>query len=412
MRISGFERSALSGCVAAAILAGCGGSQTPIGAPGAIPESHTVARARVTVHRIRIASLSYQVLHSFGGIPDGRGPSASLIDVKGMLYGTTSRGGQYGNGTVFSISTTGTEQVLHSFGKVHNPKWPYASLIDVNSTFYGTTIKGGAHGSGTVFSISTSGRQRVLHSFDGSDGAFPEASLLDVKGMLYGTTFRGGKYGRYGGGTIFSIRTTGTEQVLHSFDDSAGPAASLIDVNGTLYGTTVGGGLASSCGSSGCGTVFSITKSGKETILYSFKGLPTDGAQPLAGLIDVKGTLYGMTEDGGSYYGEGTVFSISTSGTEKVLHSFGQGYDGNHPLAGLIDINGTLYGTTNQGGVYSQGTVFSISASGAENVLHSFGGIPDGLGPSASLVDVNGTLYGTTLYGGTHGNGTVFALTP
>lgn len=60
-------------------------------------------------------------------------------------------------------------------------------------------------------------------------------------------------------------------------------------------------------------------------------------------------------------YGDGTVFSISRSGTEKVLHSFGSGSDGKPPTAGLIDVNGTLYGTTFVGGTHGKGTVFALT---------------------------------------------------
>ena len=37
------SRFALSGCIAAALLAGCGGSQPPIGAPGAMPQTSAIA---------------------------------------------------------------------------------------------------------------------------------------------------------------------------------------------------------------------------------------------------------------------------------------------------------------------------------------------------------------------------------
>jgi hypothetical protein len=40
-----FGRSALASCVAAAMLAGCGGKQPPIGAPGAMPQTSAVAHA-------------------------------------------------------------------------------------------------------------------------------------------------------------------------------------------------------------------------------------------------------------------------------------------------------------------------------------------------------------------------------
>jgi uncharacterized repeat protein (TIGR03803 family) len=45
-------------------------------------------------------------------------------------------------------------------------------------------------------------------------------------------------------------------------------------------------------------------------------------------------------------------------------------------------------------------------------LLYSFGHGSDGQHPEASLIDVNGTLYGTTFKGGTHGDGTVFTLKP
>jgi uncharacterized repeat protein (TIGR03803 family) len=100
-----------------------------------------------------------------------------------------------------------------------------------------------------------------------------------------------------------------------------------------------------------------------------------------------------------------------------VLHSFGNGTDGSKPSAGLIDVQGTLYGTTRSGGgspscTSGCGTVFSVTTGGTENVLHSFGDGTDGAQPFAGLVDVKGTLYGTTAQGGTYGYGTVFALTP
>ena len=107
-----------------------------------------------------------------------------------------------------------------------------------------------------------------------------------------------------------------------------------------------------------------ITASGKETVLYSFKGRP-DGANPHGALLNVNGTLYGTTLGGGAHClkhgGCGTVFSITTSGAETVLHSFGGSGGGRNPEAGLIDVKGTLYGTTLEGGASDDGTVFSLA---------------------------------------------------
>ncbi len=135
-------------------------------------------------------------------------------------------------------------------------------------------------------------------------------------------------------------------------------------------------------------------------VLYDFGGSP-NGANPEGSLTDVRGTLYGTTYAGGKFFdGDGTVFRITTSGTENVLHSFGYGADGAFPRATLIDMDGTLYGTTPAGGSYGNGsfffgTVFSINSAGREHVLYSFRGSPDGETPAAGLIDMNGTLYGT-----------------
>ncbi|MGC9993511.1 MAG: choice-of-anchor tandem repeat GloVer-containing protein [Candidatus Cybelea sp.] len=146
--------------------------------------------------------------------------------------------------------------------------------------------------------------------------------------------------------------------VLYSFKDGSGdgeyPQASLSNVNGSLYGTTYYGGA------DGRGAVFSITPSGTETVFHSFKGGSGDGENPYAGLINVNGKLYGTTFGGGAN-GHGTVFAISTSGKETVLHGFGRSGDGSNPVAGLMNLKGTLYGTTYAGGANSGGTVFAIT---------------------------------------------------
>jgi uncharacterized repeat protein (TIGR03803 family) len=338
-----------------------------------------------------------------------------------------------GCGTVFAITKSGKERVVYSFKGDPDGFWPNAGLIESKGTLYGTTEFGGAYcesagndGCGTVFAITTSGKETVLHSFgSGDDGFWPYPGLLNVKGTFYGTTAYGGAISP-GFGTVFSITTSGTETVLHSFGktqrgyDGTYPYAGLVDVKGKLYGTTTAGGPPG-CGV-GCGTVFAITTSGKENVLYPFKGGPKDGSMPWASLANVDGTLYGTTYKGGDQ-SDGAVFSVTPSGKESVLHSFaGYPSDGAGPVAGLLNVNGTLYGTTLNGGAYCApserydcGTVFAITTSGSESVLHSFAGYPnDGAYPYASLVEVNGTLYSTTDAGGNSAEslGTVFSLTP
>lgn len=371
----------------------------------------------------------YRQVYTFKG-GDGAVPVAGLLAVGDTLYGTTLNGGhisgkcQAGCGVVFSLDPkSGAEQVLHAFGLHHDGAGPGASLIDVGGALYGTTTYGGDFGWGTIFTVDPkTGAEKVVHAFgSGSDGAYPTANLTDVGGVLYGTTYYGGTIDA---GTVFSFDPkTGTEKVLFSFVSSTGydPGAGLINVGGTLYGTTVDGGHFTHC-STGCGTVFSLDpKTNDLKVVYYFAG-GSDGATPFAGLINVDGTFYGTTFSGGGSSncdgGCGTVFSLGPkAGTEEVLHSFTGGRDGFGLYAGLIDFRGTLYGTTTFGGAGSGlvgfGTVFTVNPkTGSEKIAHVFGKGNDGISPEAGLIDLGGNLYGTTLVGGRPGQGTVFAITP
>ncbi len=433
MQTSTVYRYAFSLGAAAALLSGCGASQLPTGAPGVAPQaSLRVTRIDSTKYRVLYSfGGSSDGAHPQGGLIDVGGTLYGTTNGGGS---SSCFGSNDGCGTVFSVTTSGTEKVLHTFGVGKDGFNPLAGLINAGGILYGTTSDGGTYGvcdivgkgggytpCGTVFSITTSGTEKVLHSFGGThDGLDPVASLIEVHGKLYGTTAYGGH--KVCCGTVFSITPGGTEKVLYRFSETKSgyvPSAALIEVGGALYGTTLDGGAHSHSK----GTVFTITPNGPERVLYSFGG--TRGAYPSSALADVGGTLYGTTESGGSYkskcdhYGNcGTIFSVTPSGKEKVLYSFRNGAHGANPDAGLIDVNGTLYGTTPTGGAYSKsligcGTVFSITPSGTLNVLHDFcSSSGDGESPQAGLIYVNGTLYGTTAKGGTHGAGTVFALTP
>ena len=200
-----------------------------------------------------------------------------------------------------------------------------------------------------------------------------------------------------------------TEIVLYSFcqiascADGAFPTAGLTNVSGTLYGTTYNGGDAFG------GTVFSITASGEETVVHSF-GSGSNGAFPYGGLINAGGTLYGTTHYGGGSSEYGTVFSVTPGGMYSLLHSFTWN-DGAHPWAGLANVHGTLYGATTVGGESGFGTVFSITKSGSHNTLYGFA--KQGDCPFASMINVSGVLYGTTYSCNRpgHGTGTVFKIT-
>lgn len=244
----------------------------------------------------------------------------------------------------------------------------------------------------------------VLFSFDGSNGATPFAGVTNVHGTLYGTTSTGGG-GTHcadseGCGTIFSVTPSGKQTVLYTFlggRDGDKPNGALTNVNGTLYGTTQYGGFCHES-SLGCGTIFSVTTAGKENVLYRFPGHP-GGEGPSGWLINLNGTLYGTTEAGGIRRGGGTVFSITPAGKERIVDILAKNPGGSGPSP-LVAVNGTLYGTDYQGGTHGYGVVFGVTLAGKEHVLYNFSGPPDGAYPTGSLINVNDTLYGTTSSGG------------
>jgi uncharacterized repeat protein (TIGR03803 family) len=318
------------------------------------------------------------VLYAFSGGSDGSSPSSSLVlDSQGNLYGTAFSGGDLtcntedeGCGTAFKLDTNGNFTVLHTFTGNPDGKYPWGPLIiDSSGNLYGTTYEGGTVGCGTIFKITTSGTEKILHNFIcGRRGYAPRGGLVrDSKGNLYGTATKGGAFGN---GIVFRLTNSGQFTVLHNFDGADGddPQVGLVgDSAGNGYGTTYDGGVY------GFGTVFKLDSKANFSVLYSFGGIP-DGAYPLDPLIlDRKRNLYGTTSGGGSGQcggGCGIVFELDSSGRETILHNFGGEPDGALPWGGLVlDTTGNLYGTTFYGGDsgdicgagYGCGTVFEIT---------------------------------------------------
>jgi uncharacterized repeat protein (TIGR03803 family) len=309
-----------------------------------------------------------------------------------------------------------TITVLHAFTSKGDGQYPSAGVLrDSEGNLYGVTYEGGAFGFGTIFEVNTSGKETVLHSFRGGDGAYPNSALIcDEVGNLYGTTYGSiPNYGRclFGCGTVFRLDRAGKLTVLYAFSGGSDggnptPTAGLIrDEEGNLYGTTNGGGDLGCTGSGyGCGVVFKLDQSGKETVLFAFNDY--DGAQPAGGLIqDQAGNFYGVTAYGGKFFW-GTVFKLDTAGKETILYSFSNKADGGIPSGTLVpDGKGNLYGTTQSGGTACLpggcGTVFKLTKSNNESVVYSFPGGEYGVEPEGNLLrGTGGDLYGTTQLGG------------
>ena len=367
------------------------------------------------------------VLYSFKGADDGADPTTSLTEGQdGNLYGTTGAGGANGSGgTVFKITTAGVLTILHSFqnGSVTDGSGPSGVVQGTDGNFYGVTAYGGATGNGTVFSVTPTGTEVVLYSFANGlgDGFNPYGNLIQATdGHLYGTAPNGGANDN---GAIFRITLSGQESILYSFNASANdgysPSSGVIQASdGNLYGTTPGNG---SNINTSFGAVFKVTLSGQETLLYTFQGQTvSDGQEPEAGLIQgADGNLYGTTSEGGSGIG-GTVFKLTPGGVETVLSNFNAGgptsVNGYSPTTSLIQASdGNLYGINNVGGANSAaGTVFQVTPQGVTSLVYAFGASSgDGANSQANLIQASdGNFYGTTHAGGAYGYGTIFKITP
>jgi len=348
---------------------------------------------------------TFKTLVSFDGT-DGQWPfyDSFVQGRDGNIYGTTYTGGVNGAGTVFKITPEGKLSTLYSFcGQTNcaDGASPYAGLVlATDGNFYGTTWSGGANSQGTVFKIISQGALTTLYSFCAQpnciDGQNPWAPLVEgMDGSLYGTTSGGGANSQ---GTVFKITEAGTLTTLHNFagatNDGASPYAGLVlATDGNFYGTSEAGGWSD-------GTVFKITSTGNLKLLYSFDW--SDGAWPYAGLVlATDGNFYGTTWSGGAN-SQGTVFKMTPQGALTSLYSFcaqPSCLDGEFPAAGLVQASdGNFYGTTTYGGASGDGTVFTITSTGTLTTLHSFSG-PYGDGFQAFpglLQGTNGLFYGMT----------------
>ena len=393
---------ALGAVCASSVLTACAQHATPL-VPSVAPASAA---------GIRATTPAYHLLLSFSGSATPQ----QFINVNGTLYGTTfgdNPGKPTDYGTLFGMSPQGAITAVHHFSRLTTGANPIGNLVYLNGFLYGTTSVGGKNsGDGSVYKLDLkTGQVTVLYSFGslpaGYDGQHPASGLLYYNGTFYGTT-------QYGGtnrsGVVYSLSLTGKYKVLHNFlkgnkNDGCAPMSTPIEIKGVLYGTTFG------CGSTGNGVVYTVTTSGEEKVLHTFTNF--EGTACYMSPLYLNGELYLATSAGGPVDGDvGVLMQMSLTGETKKLHVWAPGAgDGQQPIGGLIAIGNTLYGTTSEGGAYYGGTAWRVgtNASGYQ-LLHSFGNGGDGIEPHSPMLLYGRALYGTTTLGGSNKIGTVFTV--
>ncbi len=265
------------------------------------------------------------VLYAFKSQNDGRLPVAALVfGSGGAIYGVTEQGGAYDSGVIFQLlpGTGGaySESVMYSFGNLGDGGAPNGPVVlDSSGALYGVTSLGGTFNQGTVYKFTPpakaggSGTEQIIYSFGGGtlkNGITPVGNLVfDSGGNLYGVTNAGGGNSSNSDGVVYELtpgKSTWTETILYTFAKASGinPQAGLTwnPATGALFGTTTNqNGLAT-----GSGSVFQLApptaKGGKwtESTIYQFV-YANDGGYP-AGRITRDpntGTIYGTAAEGG-----------------------------------------------------------------------------------------------------------------
>jgi len=419
--------------MAGLFLNGCSGGSSGVGSSGQVNSSYTVSvsvvglspNSKITFKNNGTDTLIVSANGTFQfptampnnavyNVTISQQPSSELCSILPPSFNAGVIQGANVNNLTFQCLSTGNIvfETFHSFSQILVKG---ELTVDKSGNFYGVPYGYGSPAVGEIYRVTPSGTQSILYTFGGppSDGTQPNAGMIiDSSGNLYGTTQFGGTNGLGTGGlgTIFKLSPSGTETVLYSFKggvtDGSIPLPGLaMDNLGNIYGVTANDGAG------GLGTVFKFTPTGIESVLHSFMGGVSDGGLPLGSpAIDGTGNLYVTT-----YAGPvgASIFKIAPNGVETLIHSFSGGFGPNGGLT--IDASGNMFGTAT-GGIYGYGSVFMISDSGVWSEIHSFTNGADGGCPLGNLaLDSSGALYGTTSNNSNvscSGLGVVYRMTP
>jgi uncharacterized repeat protein (TIGR03803 family) len=286
---------------------------------------------------------------------------------------------------------------LADFNNPESGSSPVKIIVSGN-WLYGINYQGGKYNEGTIFKIKTDGSD--FHKFDFSWGGANPSSLALSDSILYGTTNHGDAYNE---GDLYKINADFTkEDILYFFrNDFEYPDYDIIVSDSIIYGVAFEG-LGSN------GYVFKVDTDGtgfaKLNEFYD-AGIPT--------LIKLDNYLYMYSN--GSYNDAGHICKFKTDGTEyQTLCTFGFESEDGANITLIIILGNTIYGTTKSGGINNAGTFFKIGTDGNNfEKLYDFSNEDTSeinWPMPLSLVSAHNVFYGVTYGGGKNGYGAIFRI--
>ena len=271
----------------------------------------------------------------------GNRPQGRLCEVKkGLLIGTTSEGGQYNQGVIYSYDYVKKSHTkLYDFDSSVVGAMPSGNIVLAdNGKIYGTTETGGANGYGTIYEFDLKDNSiKQIAELPGSYAAYFYHGLMQASsGSLYAIATS--SFGNsYGAAIKFDV-TQSNLQIVYDFSNTGltEPTGVLTEASdGYLYG------LTGRAGRFGQGSIYRLdAQTDSFTVVHDFTG-SLGGREPDDQLIEINGKLFGVTLRGGGVNSQpGTLFEYEiNTGTFTKLLDMRNGNEVTRPNNALVAID-------------------------------------------------------------------------
>jgi DNA-binding beta-propeller fold protein YncE len=347
MKYSGLNRYALTIGAASALLAGCGGSQPPISAPGAVPQISPVipqaarGKSRMLPEVKRRATVSRRPLNL----------------VADYLF-VANEDGNHKRGSISIYRTDGLQPVRKLRQSI---KRPIGLALDEHGNVYVADSR-----AVTVFEAGTG---KLLERI--TDGiSSPEALAFDSSGHLYVANFAV----EFSSITVYA---PGMRHVLRTITEGIdGPDAMAFDSAGNLYVANFGPTAGSQTGT--------VTEYAADSVKLR-RTITAGIVRPSCLLFDASGRLY--VSSGPNFTGHGAI-TVYSPRKLHLLRTITNGLV--LPIGLAFDKNGELYVANAFAGSQHTGSVVVYPRGKSTPAKTITSGID---GPTAILFDGSGDLF-------------------